>query len=355
MFDYKAFVEDLVSKGVVFGDEIVGYNLNSYLEMPKGLEFKDVGIEQNHNPVDSRLDTDVSSEVFRGLRLQYPILASNMMAVVSPDFCNKLSDLGALGIMHRGFPTIESYLDEVKKIKGPNVAASVGSGDFHVELANRLVDCGANIIFIDVANGYSDLVLKTGKCIKENHPTIKLVVGNSINPDFLYAVNDFADAVKVNIGSGSACETRFTAGCYVPSFTALDRMKNISRHLGLPIIQDGGIKDPSDFVKAIAVGANSVMMGRNFAMCPESAGRIINTESGLKKEYFGMASRRAQNEWKQGLKPGTCAEGKTTLLDMGVPAEGVIERYGGALRSGMTYVGAKNIGEFQDKVRFIRL
>lgn len=382
-FDYKSFIGELKSQGIVIGDEAVGYKINPYLEMPKGLEFSEVGIKQERSEISSRLDTDVKSEVFRGFYLEYPMLASNMMAVTNAEFCVLLRKLGALGVLHRGFPNEELYLSEVRKISSvpgvSDVAVSVGAGGSQVELAAKLVLCGATVIFVDVAHGYSKNAIWTGRQIKKNHHNIKLVIGNTINPNLMYEVNDFADAVKVSIGNGSSCETRFTAGCYTPPFTVLQEFKDISKKLGLPIIQDGGISNASDFVKAIGAGANSVMMGRNFAMCPESAARAINWEncddpaaplpleiendSELKKmwfgaglkEYFGMASRTAQDRWRGGLKEGTCSEGKRVLLAMGEPAAKLIERYSGALRSGMTYVGAQTVSEFQEKVKFVRI
>src|SRR6188508_623735 len=307
MFDYRSFVQELKDKGVVVGDTDSGFELNPYFEMPKGLEFADVGIEQEHSHIQSRLDTNVSSEVFRGFRLLYPMIASNMMSVTNAAFCDRLSELGALGVLHRGFPTEEAYLDEARKMRGLCRAASVGVGSSQVNLASKLADLGVDIIFLDVAHGYSEEVISTGRQIK-NNLGVKLIIGNAINPEFLYAVDDFADAVKVSIGNGSACETRFTAGCYVPPFTVLQRFKKLSKKLGLPVIQDGGIHQSADFVKAIAAGASSVMMGKNFAMCPESAAETIDIGGGFrkKKEYYGMASRTAQDRWRGGLKEGTC-------------------------------------------------
>jgi IMP dehydrogenase/GMP reductase len=356
--DYKDFVEGLKRRGIVVGDETVGYKVNPYLDMPQSLSFDDVSINQSMNVCDSRLDADIKSEVFRGVYLDTPMIASNMSAVVNADFCILLRKLGALGIMHRAFPVEQEYLDEVKKVarECDVVAASVGIGGSQLELAEKLiVHAGANVINIDIAHGYSQAVIDMGRTLKKKFPHIKLIVGNTINPEFMYLVADFADAVKVAIGTGSACITRYTAGCYQHPFSLLQNFHPVSRKLGLPIIQDGGIRGPSDFTKAIAAGANSCMMGGTFARCPESAAELHYVNGVPKKLYFGMASKEAQVRWKGGLKPGTCAEGKSLFLDIGEPAAEFIERFGGALRSGITYAGATDVKSFQDKVEFVRL
>ncbi len=355
--DYKALVESLKRQGILVGDEVVGYKTNPYLDMPKSLAFEDVSINQSMNSCASRLDADVKSEVFRGVFLDVPMIASNMSAVTNASFCIALRKLGALGILHRAFPVEQDYLDEVKKVakECDLVAASIGVGGSQLELADKLISAGANVITIDIAHGYSQPVIDLGRTLKKRYPHIKLVVGNTINTELMYLVADFADAVKVAIGTGSACITRYTAGCYQHPFSLLQNFHPVSRKLGLPVIQDGGIKSPSDFTKAIAAGAGSCMLGGGFARCPESAADLVYVDGVPKKLYFGMASKEAQNRWKGGLKPGTCAEGKSLYLDLGEPVAQFIERYSGALRSGITYSGATDVKSFQDKVEFVRL
>lgn len=355
--DFKALLPDLLAKGIVVGDERVGFKINPYLDMPKSLSFDDVSIDQSMSICASRLDVNTKSEVIRGVYLDKPMIASNMSSVVDSYFCVLLQEHGALGVMHRAFPNEQDYLNEVKLVSGAGgwVAASVGVGSSQIELADRLISNGANIINIDIAHGYSEALLYTGAAIKKKHPNVKLIVGNTINTELMYLVDGFADAVKVAIGTGSACITRYTAGCYQHPFSLLQKFHTVSRELGLPIIQDGGIKGPADFTKAIGAGANSCMIGGGFARCPESAAEVHYVDGVPKKLYFGMASKEAQVRWKGGLKPGTCAEGKSILLPMGEPVADFIERYIGALRSGITYAGANDVRSFQDNVKFIRI
>jgi IMP dehydrogenase len=279
-----------------------------------------------------------------------------MSTVVNADFCIQLYKAGALGIMHRALDETP-YLAEVQEIasKCSLVAASVGVGDGQFELAQKLIQHGANIITIDIAHGYCDAVIDLGKRIKQYSPSTKLILGNTINSDMIYEVSEFADAIKIGIAQGAACETKDTAGCTAKQFSAIRSCVFASKQCGIPIISDGGIRKPSDFTKAIMAGANSVMAGSIFARCPESAGEIVNVDGIDKKIYAGMASRQVQNQWRGGLTKGTCPEGKTIYMDIGEPLSKLLERYSGALRSGITYVGELNINDAQRHVKFLRI
>lgn len=351
----------LLAQGIVLGDPLTGYRINPYLDMPKSLAFSDVALKQGKNQCKSRLDAEIATEVARGLELNIPLIAANMSAVTNAHMCVALHAAGALGVLHRAWQVEEDYLAEVRKIRDRChlVAASVGAGPDQVVLADKLLQNGANIIVIDIAQGYSDAVIETGRAIKKlpHGRGCWLIVGNTINPEMMYEVDSFADAVKVGIAQGSVCLTKHTAGCSEKQFTAIQAFKDISRKLGLPIISDGSIQEPGDFTKAIAAGANSVMAGGIFARCPESAADEVEVEVGgeIKKLYFGMASREAQRRWRGGVKPGTCPEGKTILLEMGEPVAALLERYSGALRSGITYAGATDIRSFQDMAKFVRV
>lgn len=325
--------------------------LNSF---EKSYGFEDLAIKQKKNICKSRLDVDISSEVFRETYLDIPLIASNMSTVTNADFCINLYNYGALGILHRA-ASDEWLVSETEKIANECklVACSIGVGNDQLLLAKKLVDAGANILFIDIAHGYSDYCIDFGKLLKHTFPNIKIVIGNTTNTDIMNEVDSFADAVKIGIAQGSVCETKDTAGCTEKQLSTVIKFKDISKKLGLPIISDGGIKKPSDFTKAIGAGANSVMAGRIFAMCPESAAETINLDGTYKKIYAGMASRYVQNKWKNGIKQGTCSEGKKIYIDIGESVNDLLIRYSGALRSGITYAGGNNIETFQNNCEFI--
>lgn len=351
---------ELVSRNIIkFNKNTQKYYIDAEIDtntLPVSLGFEDIAITQNKNLCTSRLDVDIKSEVIRNIYLNIPMIASNMSTVCNSDFIIKLNKLGAMGIMHRA-STEEEILNEIKKISKEcqNVAASVGIGKDQFDFAKKLIRNGANIICIDVAHGYNNQSIELGKQIKIFSPDTKVILGNVVNPDIMYEIYEFADAVKVGIAQGFVCETKNTAGCTEKQFSAIYKFKQLSKEFGIPMISDGAIREPADLVKAIGGGANSIMAGKIFAACPESAAAEIMIDGNMKKIFAGMSSRYVQTIWKGGLKHGTCSEGTVKYLDIGENLENLLERYSGALKSGITYGGAVDIKTFQDKVKFVRI
>ena len=321
----------------------------------RSYRFCDVAIKQRENICKSRLDVKVDSEVILGIRRPIPLIAANMSTVTNANFCIQLYKLGALGVLHRAFPNTDDYINEVKKIakECPVAAASVGVKEHDYVLVKQLVEAGANCLVVDIAHGFCDPCLQVCKYIKLHYPTVRVMAGNTVNPDMIPMFYKWVDAIKIGIGGGSACSTANTAGCTKNQFSAVYDCRELSNQYGIPIISDGSIKLPGDFSKAIGAGASAVMGGSIFARCPESAGIIVEVEGVKKKIYSGMASLAVQEQWKNGLKPNTCAEGKTLFLDLGEPVDKLLERYSGALRSAITYAGYDNIGDFKRGCEFI--
>ena len=323
----------------------------------ESLGFESVAIKQKKNKCLSRLDADTKSEIIRGVTVDIPLIAANMSSVINPEFYIKLIELGAFAFLHRAKDAIERCCDVQEVHKNCEwVATSIGVGNEEYEIAKDLIKHGANIILIDIAQGYSDTVIDLGRRLKKEFPHIKMVVGNTVNTDMLDEVEDFADALKVGVGQGLACDTKSTAGCTEKQFSAVLKFKKRAKELGMPIISDGGLREPSDLVKSIGAGANSAMAGSIFAACEDSpAETYVITRGDRRKVYAGMASERVQNQWKGGLKPGTCAEGSVKYLDIGKPVDKMLETWQGALRTGISYGGGTDIKSFQKTVEFIRL
>ena len=304
----------------------------------------------------SRLDANIKSEVIRGVFLEAPFISANMSTVTSPEFCIELDKLGALGIMHRAASDSALLLAANLISKScSNVAMSIGTNPDQLHLAKDLIRAGANIITIDVANGFSDWAIALAKHIKVFSPSTKIILGNTTDPGVLEAADLWVDAVKVGIASGRACETAVATGVHHPQFSAVLGFKDLAKAHGMPIISDGGILTAGDAAKAIGAGATSVMMGSVFASCPESAGEITEVDGKKFKVYSGMASRAVQDVWRGGVKEGTCPEGTTKYLPLGEPVAKLIERYSGGLRSSITYSKANDIASFQKNVKFARV
>lgn len=319
--------------------------------MKRSYKFDQIAIVQKKNICKSRSDVQIESEIARGIIRPISLIAANMASVTNAEFCLQLYKLGALGILHRALSE-EEYLKEVEILADncPIVAASIGINDYH--LLEKLIKTGVNLVVIDVAHAYCDTTIEMCKHITYNYRHIKIIVGNTININMLDEIDQWADGLKIGCASGSACATATTAGCYEPQYSAVLKFRERANQLGMPIISDGSIKRPADFVKAIGAGASSVMAGQIFARCPESAASVMEVDGIKKKVYSGMSSRIIQEKWR-GKVHNDCPEGKTIFLDIGESVDKLLERYAGALRSGISYAGFNNINDFRKNCEFI--
>lgn len=329
------------------------YKINPLVpKYPITLNFSDVVLDQAINKVESRSHVSTKTEALRGVTLDVPVIASNMSTVTNAKFCNLIEQLGGLGILHRAWKTDEEYLQEVTMMTSHaktwqnKFAASVGVGYDQLELAKKLIQKGINIICIDIAHGFSEEIKLMAISIKRYSKDTKVIVGNVINPEAVEYYDNCADAIKFGIANGLACQTKNTAGCNAGQFSAVNNAAERAKTLELPIISDGGVREPSDLGKGVGAGANSVMIGSLFAACPESAAEVVNG----KKVYAGMASAEVMQKW--GKESTGRVEGKVVELEIGKNLEGLMNDFVGALKSSITYAGAVDIDDFQKKARF---
>jgi IMP dehydrogenase len=243
-------------------------------------------------------------------------------------------------------------------------AAAVGAtGDF-LERASALVAVRVDAIVVDTAHGHSSRVIDAVKKIRSEFPDIELVAGNIATAEATkLLISAGVDAVKIGIGPGSICTTRVVTGAGVPQISAILDCVNAAKGSGVPVIADGGVKFSGDVAKAIAAGADSVMIGSLFAGTEEAPGEVILFQGRNFKTYRGMGSigamkRGSSDRYSQ---EGTVADGKYIpegiegrVAYKGTVAEMVTQLVGG-LRSGMGYTGCGNIGDLQTKSRFVRI
>ncbi|HET8678082.1 MAG TPA: IMP dehydrogenase [Blastocatellia bacterium] len=244
------------------------------------------------------------------------------------------------------------------------VAAAIGStGDF-LERAEELVRARVDALVIDTAHGHTESVIAAAKKIKSRFAEIDLVAGNIATAE---ATRDLisagVDAVKAGMGPGSICTTRVVSGAGVPQITAVLECAGAARGSGVPVIADGGIKYSGDIAKAIAAGADSVMIGSLFAGTDESPGEIILFQGRSFKAYRGMGSLAAMREGSRD-RYGQAGETQASKLvpegiEGRVPHKGplgsLVQQLVGGLRSGMGYCGCRTIDELHEKARFIRV
>ena len=251
--------------------------------------------------------------------------------------------------------------DELGRLRA---AAATGVGDDGAERAAALVDAGVDVVVVDTAHGHSDGVLRAVTRIKKASNAVQIIAGNVATPDGAKALIDAgADAVKIGIGPGSICTTRVVAGVGVPQFSAVLETAAACRAQGVPAIADGGIRASGDMVKAIAAGADCVMVGSMLAGTDEAPGEVFLYQGRSYKSYRGMGSlgamargsadRYFQQEIKDTLK--LVPEGIEGRVGYKGPMAAVVHQLVGGLRAGMGYTGSANIEALQTEAKFRRI
>ncbi len=264
--------------------------------------------------------------------------------------------------------------DIQKAIKYPNAAkdnlgrlrcaAAVGATGDYLERAVELVKARVDVLAIDTAHGHTSRVIEAVRQVKRRFPEVQLIAGNVGTAEGAKAlIQAGADAVKVGLGPGSICTTRVVSGTGVPQITAITESVKGAQGSGVPIIADGGVKYSGDITKAIAAGADTVMIGSLLAGTDESPGEIILYQGRNFKSYRGMGSLAAM---KQGSKDRYGQESEETenkLVPEGIEGRvtykgslaGLIGQLVGGLRAGMGYTGCRTIGELQQNARFMKI
>ncbi len=244
------------------------------------------------------------------------------------------------------------------------VGAAIGVGPGTEERAQALVEAGADVIVVDTAHGHSQGVLDRVRWVKKNFPHVEVIGGNIATGDAARALVDAgADGVKVGIGPGSICTTRIIAGVGVPQVTAIDNVASALAGSGVPMIADGGIRYSGDIAKAIAAGANAVMLGGLFAGTEEAPGETVLYQGRSYKAYRGMGSLGAMKEGAADRYFQEADSGADKLVPEGIegrvpykgPVSAVIHQLVGGLRAAMGYVGCDGIDAMRTRAEFVQI
>lgn len=255
----------------------------------------------------------------------------------------------------------QSCKDEKGRLRA---AAATGTGEAGLMRAAVLFDAGVDVLVIDTAHGHSDKVIEQVARARRMHNATQIIAGNIATGDAAKALIDAgADAVKVGIGPGSICTTRMIAGVGVPQLTAIMDVVEVCRQQGIPVIADGGVKYSGDLVKAIAAGADCVMMGGMFAGTDEAPGEKILYQGRAYKSYRGMGSLGAMTRGsadryfqKQGQDPlELVPEGVEGRVPYKGPVGQVVHQMIGGLRAAMGYTGAATVADLQARAKFVRI
>jgi IMP dehydrogenase len=313
----------------------------------QGLTFDDVLLMPMQGVLGKRKDADISSELVPGVKLDVPIVSANMPSVTESNMAEAMFAAGGMGFLHR-FNTPEENKLEYQKVtrwldtsdwNHNNADCVVSFGLDDMLRVSMLYNAGARIFCLDVAHGDHEKVIETVNRIRSLYEKeIYLIVGNIATVGGAYRMAEAGvDAVKVGIGPGAACRTREVTGFGVPQLTAIMDVHSMVEGK-VKIIADGGIKNSGDIVKALAAGADTVMIGSLLAGCNEAPNPGV---------YYGNAS-----VYMNGHRAPEGVEG--LVLKTG-PVEDVIKELAWGIRSGISYGGATNIKELRAEARFIQV
>ncbi len=352
-------------------------------KLPLALTYDDVLLIPGYSDF-SRDDIELTTQLSKNISIKTPLISAPMDTVTESKLAITLAELGGIGIIHRNL-SVADEADEVKKVKdaGYLVGAAIGVSDGYKERLEALIKAGVDVIVLDAAHGWTNKFIEALGFIKNTHKGVDVIVGNIATFE---AAEDLckhgADALRVGMGPGAICTTRVISGMGVPQVTAIIETSRAAQKYGIPVIADGGIKHSGDMVKALAAGASTVMMGSFFASTVESPGKIVTFErddvpARFKsiinghdtyqfKEYRGMGSVGAMKHGVE-IKSEDEFHGKSykdkTLIAEGVeglvPVKGtvkdLVDQAVGGIRSGMYYIGAKNIEQLHKKGKFTQI
>ena len=380
---------------------------------PLALTFDDILVSPGYADF-SRDEIDISTHLTKKIKLKTPFVSAPMDTVTETRLAITLAQRGGIGIMHRNLSVADQAL-KVKKVKDHStkslpllVGAAIGVSEGYKVRLEALVKAGADVIVLDSAHGWTNKFMEALKFIKKNYK-IEVIVGNIATFE---AADDLckngADGLRVGMGPGAICTTRVISGMGIPQVTAIMETSRAAKKHGVPVIADGGIKYSGDMVKALASGASTLMIGSLFASCAESPGKVIAlTKSYVPsrfKSIFGKQSKALTDILQGAHKELTVAEtasdqleeiyyfkeyrgmGSVSAMEHGakiksedefhgksygdrvlvaegveglVPIKGTVQDFLdqaiGGIKSGMYYIGAKNIPELQEKAKFVHI
>lgn len=317
------------------------------------ITFDDVLLEPQYSDIISRSQVDIHGTIDdRSKALFLPIISSPMDTVTEVEMAINMHRLGGLGIIHR-YNTIDEQCDLVKETLGQvaTVGAAIGVTSDYLERAAALYDAGVRVLCVDVAHGHH-IMMKNALTELRGvlGDDLHIMAGNVGTLEGFNALADWgADSIRVGIGGGSICSTRIQTGHGIPTLQSVLECGRSDRDARL--IADGGIKTSGDIVKAIAAGADFVILGSLLGGCEEAPGDTFRDRDGrCFKTYRGMASAAAQRDWR-----GSTAslEGVSTTVPCKGPVKKVVEDLVTGIRSGFSYSGARTKEELQAKAKFI--
>ena len=331
----------------------------------EALTFDDVTLVPKYSSV---LPSDVITEtsLSKNLHLKIPLITSAMDTVTESKMAIAIAKAGGIGVIHRNLD-IKKQILEIKKVKSQKllVGAAVGAGDNEFIRAKKILKENIDLLVVDTAHGHTKKVGEIITKIKKIKPKkVTLCAGNVATSEAAsFLVKLGVDIIKVGIGPGSICTTRLVAGIGVPQLSAILNVKKGLKKKKVSIIADGGIKFSGDIAKALAAGADAVMIGSLFAGTDEAPGKIIKKNGKLYKSFRGMGSIGAMNKGsadryyqiKQKDKSKYVPEGVEGFVKYKGKVDKIFYKLIGGLKSSMGYLGAKKLNLLRTNPKFVKI
>ena len=331
----------------------------------EALTFDDVTLAPNYSEI-LPSETNTSIKLSKNLTLKIPLISSAMDTVTEGSMAAAIAEKGGIGVIHRNL-SIEKQIFEIKKVKQKKllVGAAVGASPEEHRRAKRILKENLDLIVVDTAHAHTKKVSDIIKMIVKTKPKkTTLCAGNIATAEAAkFLIKLGVDAIKVGIGPGSICTTRLVAGIGVPQLSAIMNVKSGVGNRKVSIIADGGIKFSGDIAKALAAGADAVMIGSLFAGTDQAPGKIIKKNGKLFKSFRGMGSIGAMNkgsadryfQTKQKNSSKYVPEGVEGFVKYKGKVDKVIYQLVGGLKSSMGYLGSKKITHLRKKPKFYKI
>ena len=331
----------------------------------EALTFDDVTLAPNYSEI-LPSETNTSIKLSKNLTLKIPLISSAMDTVTEGSMAAAIAEKGGIGVIHRNL-SIEKQIFEIKKVKQKKllVGAAVGASSEEHRRAKRILKENLDLIVVDTAHAHTKKVSEIIKMIVKTKPKkTTLCAGNIATAEAAkFLIKLGVDTIKVGIGPGSICTTRLVAGIGVPQLSAIMNVKSGVGNRKVSIIADGGIKFSGDIAKALAAGADAVMIGSLFAGTDQAPGKIIKKNGKLFKSFRGMGSIGAMNkgsadryfQTKQKNSSKYVPEGVEGLVKYKGKVDKVIYQLVGGLKSSMGYLGSKKITHLRKKPKFYKI
>ena len=331
----------------------------------EALTFDDVILAPNYSDI-LPSEVDTKTALSKNLTLEIPLLSSAMDTVTESKMAITIAKAGGIGVIHRNLD-IKKQIFEIKKVKSKKlkVGAAVGAGPKEILRAEAILKEKVDLIVVDTAHGHTKKVAEIIKKIKKKKSSkTTLCAGNIATAEAAkFLIKLGVDIIKVGIGPGSICTTRLVTGIGVPQLTAIIDAKKGIKNKKVSIISDGGIKFSGDIAKALAAGADAVMIGSLFAGTVETPGKLIKKNKQLYKSFRGMGSVGAMNKgaadrYFQKIQKDTSKyvpEGVEGLVKFKGSVKNIIYKLIGGLKSSMGYLGSKKIINLRKKSKFVKI